>query len=328
MRHSSVTMADRLQAMDSAATWDVLFCSDMLNLAEFRGLAPEHLRSVPAVVYFHENQLTYPTLHAHERDLHLAFSNFVTAVAADQVWFNSEFHQEEFLEALTAWMRRMPDHRPLAVIDQVRQKSQVVPPSIAPRPERAERRSGALHIVWSARWEYDKNPALLFEALRRVRDAGVDFQLSVLGESFQTVPKEFATAQSEFSQQIVHWGFLPKEKYREVLEGADVFVSTADHEFFGIAVAEAIEAGSFPLLPERLAYPELLDLRANASQRRYFYDGSVDMLCQRIVALAQRMEAHHCLYKASESARTAIQRFHHGPQVAKRDEALSRLSRH
>ena len=35
-------------------------------------------------------------------------------------------------------------------------------------------------------------------------------------------------------------------------------LSTARHEFFGIAVAEALRAGCLPWLPARLSYPELL----------------------------------------------------------------------
>ena len=326
MRHGAVTIAGQVQELHHSAAWDILFCSDMLNLAEFRGLAPAWLAALPSVVYFHENQLTYPAPRAQERDLHLAFSNFTTAMAANRVWFNSDFHKEDFLQALATWMRRMPDHRPLAVIEQVRQKSLVLPPSIEPREPRTGPRAGPLHIVWSARWEYDKNPALLFDALRLVRDSGVAFQLSVMGESFKEVPQEFEHAQNEFAQQIVHWGFLPKESYREVLSQADIFVSTADHEFFGIAAAEAIEAGAFPLLPERLAYPELLDLAANEDRSRYFYDGSATMLCERVVELARMIEAEHCLYAASKTARIAVKRFHHRAQVAQRDAKLTSMS--
>ena len=50
------------------------------------------------------------------------------------------------------------------------------------------------------------------------------------------------------------------KKYLKILSEADIIVSTAIHEFFGISVVEAIAAGAYPLLPKRLAYPEVLAL--------------------------------------------------------------------
>ncbi|MEZ5270170.1 MAG: DUF3524 domain-containing protein [Microthrixaceae bacterium] len=40
---------------------DVVVASDMVDLAGFLGLCRSELVGVPAVVYFHENQLTQPT---------------------------------------------------------------------------------------------------------------------------------------------------------------------------------------------------------------------------------------------------------------------------
>ena len=43
-----------------------------------------------------------------------------------------------------------------------------------------------------------------------------------------------------------------------MLQSADIVISTADHEFYGISILEAVQAGAFPLLPNRLSYPELI----------------------------------------------------------------------
>ena len=53
--------------------------------------------NVPTALYFHENQLCYPWSPndrdiQHTRDTHYGFINYVSALTADQLFFNSEFH--------------------------------------------------------------------------------------------------------------------------------------------------------------------------------------------------------------------------------------------
>jgi len=131
MRNSAVTLRDKVrEALAAGASWDVLFCSDMLNLAEFLGLGPEPVRRLPKLVYFHENQLTYPKRNEDERDYHFVYSNMTTAMAADRVWFNSRYHMEEFLEGLRAFLKRMPDNQKLENVDRIRAKSEVHYPPV------------------------------------------------------------------------------------------------------------------------------------------------------------------------------------------------------
>ncbi len=110
---------------------------------------------------------------------------------------------------------------------------------------------------------------MLFAAIDLLEASGVDFRLSVLGEQFEEAPEVFAAARERLAGRIDDWGYLEtRADYVAALQAADVFVSTAIHEFFGLAAVEAIAAGAYPLVPERLAYPEVLELEGHPERRR------------------------------------------------------------
>ena len=89
------------------------------------------------------------------------------------------------------------------------------------------------------------------------------FILSVLGECYDEKPQVFEDAKEKFKDKIVNFGFLPsKEDFYKVLESADIAVSTADHEFFGVSMVEAARLGCFPVAPNRLRYNILAPCRA------------------------------------------------------------------
>lgn len=303
MRHGAITLAEELRARTAAGeSWDLLFCSDMLNLAELLGLAPPEVRSLPAVVYFHENQITYPVQVETERDVHFGLTNLTTALAADEVWFNSAFHRDSLLEALPAFLGRMPDYRPLEAVERVREKARVRPPGIARPPSRGERRPGPMRILWAARWEHDKDPETFFEALEELAALGVDFRLSVVGERFRRVPPIFARARARFARRLDRWGYQKdRREYEASLAEADLLVSTARHEFFGLAVVEAVAAGCYPVVPRRLSYPEILDPLAALEGEEIFYQGDARALAGRLRELAQRLAAGR-LWRTSPGA--------------------------
>lgn len=260
MRHAAVTFSDMVKARRNAgAEWDAVWCSDMLDLAGFLGLAGRHLQGIPVAAYFHENQLTYPDRQQRERDYHFAFTNMTTGLAADAVWFNSGWHRDNYLGALEELLKRMTSHSPSFALAEIREKCRVQEPGIAcpPRgkPNAAE---GPMHLIWAARWEHDKNPEDFFEAIELVLKSGVLIQISVLGESFSKVPAVFDRARNTFDGCIRNWGFAASpEDYFRILSEGDLFISTARHEFFGIGAVEAAASGCIPLLPDRLAYPEV-----------------------------------------------------------------------
>ncbi|MEM9419608.1 MAG: DUF3524 domain-containing protein [Planctomycetota bacterium] len=298
MRHAGATFAAELfSAKPQAALgeFDAIWCTSMLDLSSFYGLCDERFHSLPAMVYFHENQLTYPTRQHDPRDHHFAITHLTSALAAIQrapgrcpaIAWNSAYQRDAFLTAASKLLQKMPgrelDHLP----DMIRNASvvlspgvQLASPSDSTEPP-AQRNAGPLHILWVGRWEHDKDPDAFFAALKKLKKRGVRFKLSVLGESFEQVPECFATAKKRFADEIVRWGYQDtRAEYEAALREADVVVSTARQEFFGIAVVEAVAAGCFPVLPHRLAYPEVF-----GEDKRFYYDGTPDGLADHLTRL-------------------------------------------
>jgi glycosyltransferase involved in cell wall biosynthesis len=87
---------------------------------------------------------------------------------------------------------------------------------------------------------------------------GPDFEVAVAGQSFRETEGPMAETAGVLGDRLVHLGEPEsREAYARLLASADVAVSTADNEFFGLAMLEACYAGATPLVPDRLAYPEL-----------------------------------------------------------------------
>jgi glycosyltransferase involved in cell wall biosynthesis len=274
---------------------DVVVASGFLNLAEFQGLAatgPGGAARPPCVLIMHENHLTYPVQVEDERDYHYTFTNIVSCLAADAVWFNSAFHRESFLAAIPAFLKRMPEALPFDVPAAIAGRSRVMHLGVAspletlsggiPAPDPGR----PLRIGWNHRWEFDKQPERFFAALDALHGTGAPFELVVLGERFRNAPDVFETARERLKAHVVHWGFArdPAE-YARHLAGCDVVVSTAAHEFFGIAVVEAALCGCGLLVPRRLSYPELFP-QAYAGKDGAFYDDEADLV-RRLTAWAR-----------------------------------------
>lgn len=278
MRGGAVTLA-RL-ARESGLRPDLVVASDMLDLATFRALTAGQLAGVPAAIYFHENQLTYPLPPGRGRDLSFAWVNYTAALAADAVIFNSDFHRRDFLGALPGLLGRYHDYNELDTVGQIAAKSLALPPgvdlaSLDAGQGEGERPAGPPVILWSSRWEYDKQPGVFFAALEGLEARGLEFRLIVAGEHVDPRAAEFVAARERWGRRIVHWGYAPtRAAYAGLLRRADLVVSAAIQEFFGIGVLEAMYCGCAPLLPRRLNYPDLLPSEHHGA---CLYDGDADL---------------------------------------------------
>ena len=287
--------------------FDLIIATDMLDLATFLGLTRDLTAGVPIAVYFHENQLTYPLPEGRTRDLAFPWTNYTTALAADAVVFNSAFHQHAFLAALPGLLNRFHDHRELDLIDTITARSHVLHPGIdltRLTPGVSGQGSGVrkqpFTLLWNSRWEYDKNPAAFFAALAALEARGVDFRVIVAGEHIDPNHADFVVARARFASRTIAWGYAPDTaSYARLLHQADVVVSTAVQEFFGISLVEAMACGCVPVAPRRLAYPEVIPA---AIHHHCLYNNDADMVEKLIAAaglppevrtIAQTAAAHY-----------------------------------
>jgi glycosyltransferase involved in cell wall biosynthesis len=279
------------QKLKGGKAYDALITSSMMSLADFKALAGT--ACPPSIVYFHENQLTYPGALDKSRDHHFAFTNLTTAVTAKRVLFNSETHRLAFLESLTGFLRRMPDFRPLWAIDSIESKTHVCHPGchFPPGAPGAGIKELPLRplVIWNHRWEFDKQPWIFFSVMEKLAAEGVDFDIAVLGESFAKAPQCFKEAKKTLKGRIRRWGYAEgKEVYLQWLAQGAVVVGTAAQENFGISIIEAVRQGCLPLVPNRLVYPEIIPAFAHST---CLYDHTAD-LAARLARVLSRPDAY------------------------------------
>lgn len=241
------------------AQYDLIFTTDMMNLTDFMALAGRDLP--PVVMYFHENQLSYPLGFHGKKEPHLGFANMISAVAADGLLFNSAYHLNAFLDEAGRRINMMPDFTPDWIPDRLMKKARVLYPGCRfdAIPFALEKNSlDRPLIIWNHRWDYDKKPEVFFKVLSGLKKKGVGFYLALLGEQYEIIPEVFVAAREMFEEEILVYGYVSRQDYLSWLSKGSVVVSTAIQENFGISVVEAVRHGCFPLLPNRLSYPEIM----------------------------------------------------------------------
>jgi glycosyltransferase involved in cell wall biosynthesis len=297
--HFALESADLL-----ARDFDLVLASSFTDLAALSALAPR-IAACPRVLYFHENQLSYPDREARARDHHFGLTQIVSGLVADRCVFNSAFNRDAFLAEGEALLARMPRPRPRGWMARIADEAEILPVPVAleagapPAPDPppgAGRAEGPL-LVWPHRWEHDKGPERLFAVLTALADRGVPFRVALLGERAARWPSLFERGREALGDRVVAFGPASRAAYLATLKRAQIALSTAEHEFFGVAMVEASHAGAFALVPDRLAYPEIFP-----AEHRY---GSDDELEARLGTLCRDWTGGALDLRADRRALTA-----------------------
>ena len=249
IRGNPLSWLDRLPA----GAPKLIVATSMVDLATLKGLFPR-LARVPVVYYFHENQFAYPCSERQTNSIEPQMVQLYGALAAQRILFNSRFNRDSFLHGVDELMHKMPDGVPAGLRPRLEARSGICPVPIVPVAASGNR--DARLIVWNHRWEYDKAPDLFADAIIAAEKLGLEFRLALLGGRPRKVPQALLRLRQHLGDRIVADGLVETETYRRLLGRAAVVVSTALHEFQGLAVMEAASAGARPLVPDALCYPE------------------------------------------------------------------------
>ncbi len=320
MHGGPVTLADEThRRIDGGLSPDVILATDMVDVPSYLGLVRNPAVSVPVVLFCHENQLSYPVSPRSQEDLTFGAMNWKSMLAADRVLFNSQFHFDEVFAMLPGFLKNFPDYRHLDKIESVRNRSGVLPAGVDIARLPPARRFDPPLILWAQRWEHDKNPTEMIETIDRLIDSGKRFRIALAGENFRNEPAEFLAARNRWGDRLVQFGWADQPTYDQLVADADIVISTALHEFFGIAVVEAIAAGAWPILPNRLSYPELLD---PAHSTEHLYNDADELLAMLEHTIAN-IEARRA---ASGRRRIYYQRYDWSQVAPQYDQAFEDLA--
>ncbi len=313
------------ESVGGCGGFELIFTTSLLSAADLRANLPRGLWDLPLILSMHENQVAYPYRYSEGeengggsecvggRDSHFALTNLTSLLTADLVIWNSNWNQDSFLLGIQDILKHHPDNKLGNCNETIKAKSTIIwPPTQIPELDSCVYSAagsdesvgggggGILHnsvrVVWPHRWEHDKGPGELLEIADRYTEQ-YNLRWILLGEQFQTIPTEMQQFIERWSARIDHYGYVKdRAEYNHWLTQADWVLSTAQHEFFGIAVVEALLVGCLPWLPNRLSYPELLPESARGLSPMHPPDDP-DAVKQAIREHLQPALAHHSVAK-------------------------------
>lgn len=271
-----------------SAPYDLIIATSFVDIATLRGLVPA-LATTPLWLYCHENQFAYPEsaqqaeqkLQADNKqqsshDLEAKMVFLYACLAADIISFNSAWNRDSAFVGMAELLHRFPEKLDNSVLDSIKSKANIIPVPLPPiqaldklasdsSNEIAIDRnkdSQTLSLLWNHRWEYDKGPETLLTLVSELDKNSFNCEINIVGQQFRQIPAAFNKIEQilreSSSLRCGAWGYIEsKQQYQQLLQHSNIVISTALHDFQGIAVLEAVQAGCVPLLPNSLVYPEI-----------------------------------------------------------------------
>lgn len=271
---------DELETLNKK--YDLVIATSMVDCATLRGLVP-NLAVIPWRIYFHENQFEYPVDAKYER-IEPKMVSLYNALCAERIIFNSQYNLKTFIAGLSAFLKKMPDEVPDTTISRIEAKCHILPvPINIPNAMVQKNKNSVPVLLWNHRWEYDKGPERMLNLINELVQRKFEFKLNLIGQQFRNIPSELKQLKEILPTQLLHYGYIESTtEYNSILEMSDMVLSTAVHDFQGLAVLEAVAVGCIPIVPHRLAYTEFFP-------SSYCYQSCLDKPTEEAIAMADKI---------------------------------------
>ncbi|MFD2166191.1 DUF3524 domain-containing protein [Thalassotalea euphylliae] len=305
VRGNSLTWAFEQKAILSQH-YDLIVATSMADISGLKGLVPS-LAHIPTIVYFHENQFAYPKTEQAFNSVEPQMLSIYSGVAANGLVFNTDFNRQTFLAGARQLLKKLPDQVPKGIVESLEAKSHVIAVPIRGCDKQCRESSNRtqLSVVWNHRWEYDKGPILLKHIVEKALLKSLDIKFHIVGQRFRYTPVEFdeiaeLLKQTTSKAVLGHFGFVEsRDAYYQLLRTSDVVLSTAEHDFQGLSILEAVYRGCTPLVPNKLAYPEILGQQFCYGQDSMELDKLAVLAVEKLAVYASRKQAGNSLPKAN-----------------------------
>ena len=275
-----------------AGNIDALIASTPIDLATVFGLLDRSTPRPPTLLYMHESQIGYPLGPKGGQAYRAIVADWASIMSADRVAVASHFHADLLLTELPVFIEGLIKGGG-AKLKATLKNIQVLPVGIEESRTSTAFQSGDLKVLWNHRWAHDKRPDEFVHAMRKLASEGLDFEIFALGDVERSGMKAHSRLKAHLGERLAICGPRSRKEYLDALQRSDIVVSTAHHDFFGISVSEAIAAGARPVLPKRLAYPELVPTELHSD---LLYEGSLEDALRTQLVL-DRSELH--IHKAA-----------------------------
>lgn len=108
----------------------------------------------------------------------------------------------------------------------------------------AKKKQAKINILWAGRLLYWKHPDLAIKIALKLKEAGYNFNLNIIGNGEMEAELNRMIAKNDLSEEVKMLGSMKPDEVRKYMEEANIFLFTSDfNEGWGVVLNEAMNSG-------------------------------------------------------------------------------------